>query len=816
MTRSFDSIFKGLISEMAVTLKSSEHIKSHLDRIEKEKLAHHYQKNLMRLKSKAERDKAVEDILNIVFDGKKYNPDIHTRKQLQDALGKAAAQVLGGGKTFNDYLGKWMGTNLDAEIIDTSDEEKGASEKEVKDAVKDVVNDVAAEVTNEEPKTVEDAAQQLKLAAKEETEDSETDKWRKAFGLDKKEEEPKSEETDSEEPKSEVPTKELNPEEEYRVFESSYESILEKVQKANKRAYRYGIPQIVVTKTGEEFKTVRREYGKPETYKLIKFKISQPSPKMSGGWKFIARVDHEPFGNMIVKAPGTDEFEGKLHEMFGNGQPSYCDHCKKKRNRTSTFIVQDEQGALKRIGKACLKDYLPGGASDVQKLIHWGEEWVNRILKDINILRGGGEYDDEGREGRGGKGKERQKYFSMESVLSLAGFIAKTFGFLSATQAGNNLKNGSGVTESTADKVKKVLNGKFTKEEEKEKLYKEAQSFFEDEKKQEEYIEKAKKILDWAPAYVENELNNPRIPSKRRDYLSNVKLIVDAAKDPEKAYVSSKHIGYLVGLISSFNNDKTRDISSKNASNETQGPGDFVGIENAPIGDVKGVQSYAYKKRLKDAKANTSEYPYNGPIRVTIEKIQTVNYGRSYGYGNSEVVYNNCYAKDEKGNAFVWPTGSETCLDEMKPGETRTVSDDIAPGKVIEIVRAVVSGHSQFSNGLIKNLKVSRAPGAPGDQKPLDSKVQHLLKEYPSVYKLQKNLNTSAHHRNILETMPYDPANKEYAKKLLTLWFNASLTPDKITIDSFDFQPVIGDKQTKLKNNSKTPIEYKLVKDSRS
>ena len=112
------------------------------------------------------------------------------------------------------------------------------------------------------------------------------------------------------------------------------------------------------------------------------------------------------------------------------------------------------------------------------------------------------------------------QYAGIEYTLGLGLFIADTFGYLSSKNAGNNFETG-GPTESTADKVKKVLEGALTTEERKQDLYEKSQEYLDNEEQRKEYEQKAKEILDWAPAYIDAQLINPNsivfsIPSIRR------------------------------------------------------------------------------------------------------------------------------------------------------------------------------------------------------------------------------------------------------------------------------------------------------------
>ncbi len=75
---------------------------------------------------------------------------------------------------------------------------------------------------------------------------------------------------------------------------------------------------------------------------------------LDGGWKFEAIIEHTPDGNIVRTAPDASVDTTALHNVDGT-----CDHCGKVRNRTYTIVVTNEAGEMTRIGKQCVKVYLP-------------------------------------------------------------------------------------------------------------------------------------------------------------------------------------------------------------------------------------------------------------------------------------------------------------------------------------------------------------------------------------------------------------------------------------------------------------------------
>ena len=83
------------------------------------------------------------------------------------------------------------------------------------------------------------------------------------------------------------------------------------------------------------------------------------APKLAG-WEFVAVVQHlrndsgEAIGNILRIVPGCEK---KVPEKYRNAE-TWCDHCKTSRRRIDTFVVMNEAGETKQVGRNCLVDFL--------------------------------------------------------------------------------------------------------------------------------------------------------------------------------------------------------------------------------------------------------------------------------------------------------------------------------------------------------------------------------------------------------------------------------------------------------------------------
>ncbi len=103
------------------------------------------------------------------------------------------------------------------------------------------------------------------------------------------------------------------------------------------------------------------------------------------GYTFIASLDHTPVGNIVRAAPGVEN----VPEHYKHAS-SYCEHCNSKRKRTSTFVLQDKDGTLHKVGRTCLKDFTGhDSAAGLGQSSQWAGE-LQQFLLDADLGGGGG------------------------------------------------------------------------------------------------------------------------------------------------------------------------------------------------------------------------------------------------------------------------------------------------------------------------------------------------------------------------------------------------------------------------------------------
>jgi hypothetical protein len=470
---------------------------------------------------------------------------------------------------------------------------------------------------------------------------------------------------------------------EFTLAEPAFDQVVEEINALNKRAAKRNIPLISIEKLGEEMVEKRHDPEKINSrpgimVKIIKFHINVPQLQLPGGWKFIGRVDHTNIGNLIVSVPGSGH-EEDLHKLYGNSQPSYCDHCNTTRNRTSTFVVQDAQGKLKRIGRQCLKDYMPGGERGVKNMLDYAD-YLSKIalgLRDWETK--GGENEDYGGD-NGGGGSSKYDYFQIKDTLGLALAYVRKLGYVSKSQASTAAQDGNYGVEATSTKVidgiTRGLQAKIQRDfgglDKVAGVFKsELEAFNDYTENKEKYNKEAEQVIEWGKEYIAKQLETP---SNMREYFQNLLTIINGAAS--SGVIPEKYVGYLVSIIPAYK----KNIEAGKAEPTETKISNYVGEVGLPIGTVT---TYNDRNKLKKAGVtDLKQFPYNGPIKVTITGSRTFE-RQGYGYYDQGGVSTMINMVDDQGNVYVYFASG---------------SGDYQKGEQATIERALVKDHKEYTN----------------------------------------------------------------------------------------------------------------------
>ena len=125
-----------------------------------------------------------------------------------------------------------------------------------------------------------------------------------------------------------------------------------KIKRMSAKAKRMGLEEFTMEIIGEEFKTFTFEYNNKFTLAFDVVKVSGEAPQIEG-YKIIAMIERANGENIVTR---LDEESSVSTEYLASIDTS-CNHCNNNRARKYIFVLENENGELMQVGKACLKDY---------------------------------------------------------------------------------------------------------------------------------------------------------------------------------------------------------------------------------------------------------------------------------------------------------------------------------------------------------------------------------------------------------------------------------------------------------------------------
>lgn len=155
---------------------------------------------------------------------------------------------------------------------------------------------------------------------------------------------------------------------EYRLSELSLSRLSQELARLSKKADKLGTAAPMLT-------VIRYEEIPDEITAFVRryaiVTVSGDEPKIAG-WTFVGRIEWLEGGNLISTTPFyTGE---QIPARFRNAEP-VCEHCHTRRNRAAVYIIRNEAGEWKQIGRSCLRDFM--GHGDPESMARWAEALSN-------------------------------------------------------------------------------------------------------------------------------------------------------------------------------------------------------------------------------------------------------------------------------------------------------------------------------------------------------------------------------------------------------------------------------------------------------
>lgn len=227
----------------------------------------------------------------------------------------------------------------------------------------------------------------------------------------------------------------------YQIPEVNLDTLQARIDKLNRRAGKLGF-SLIRFEVGEPVVTriIEKDWAPDERYESQEIALDEPipagwvetriqrvypvevegeAPKING-WTFVATLEHVSEGSerMVIlrSVPG----QGDVPACYRQADPGNCDHCKKWRARTETFILRSDAGEWKQVGRNCLRDFL--GHTDP----HVYAEWLQTLMEVDQAAR-----DAEDPDAWGEGGAPKLEAWSLERFLAVTALVIRHQGWTS-------------------------------------------------------------------------------------------------------------------------------------------------------------------------------------------------------------------------------------------------------------------------------------------------------------------------------------------------------------------------------------------------
>jgi len=375
------------------------------------------------------------------------------------------------------------------------------------------------------------------------------------------------------------------------------EVLKSKLAEINKKATKWGLPEVKMEILKEEDVKVVKSVGLDEYKKRYTVKINGKSPQIDG-YEFIAKIEHTDAGNLINISPNSSIKD--LPTEYRNADAK-CDVCNSKRERLNTFIIKDEKNnQLKTVGSGCLKRFLP--IDNVNKIIHYAEMLEQlRQLEDIE--------EDDGGSGGNERGSGSRNYFEVSELikgLALA-YLVNGSRYISKKKSAEIADTTGEYIESTADLASNIL------------FYRPSVG-----EKDPDYINRARtmksdgdKLGDEIIAWMKT--HDFKADAERKPEMANYFNNLDVLSKSNTTNL--KNLGYLGGLLASYLINK--DMIKKKEDQAARKPSEYVGSIGEKI---------TFEATLKKIAGYESAYGY-----VTIYKFEDDNSNKYTWFSSSDI-----------------------------------------------------------------------------------------------------------------------------------------------------------------------------------
>jgi hypothetical protein len=185
---------------------------------------------------------------------------------------------------------------------------------------------------------------------------------------------------------------------EFKVPIENLPALYKKIAELNKKAVKLNCKESVIVLGERKFEKIKSRGVDPiedaviEAYNGDRYReyqmltVTGEIPVLAGGWSFIGKLEPHEAGTIVKSAPGH-----MLPRKYQKADPMLCEHCNTSRKRSATFVVQNEKGKYKQVGRGCLKDFM--GHASPEKYAAYAEFLFELERQMREYEEGRGHYD---------------------------------------------------------------------------------------------------------------------------------------------------------------------------------------------------------------------------------------------------------------------------------------------------------------------------------------------------------------------------------------------------------------------------------------
>ena len=196
----------------------------------------------------------------------------------------------------------------------------------------------------------------------------------------------------------------------YRIHELNREKFEREMARLARKATKLGMQPPTFRVLGCE-----HEKGQDNLYhRYLVVEVEGEAPRVAG-WRFVATIQHGGPRNVIRAVPGLED---TIPEEWWEA-PRKCDHCGTNRLRRDTYLLTNDRGEWKQVGRSCLQDFLGGtDPHAVAKYLHDLHGMASAAEEDWERAPAGGCY-----------------YIKLDEYLEIVLQLIRTYGWVSRSRA---------------------------------------------------------------------------------------------------------------------------------------------------------------------------------------------------------------------------------------------------------------------------------------------------------------------------------------------------------------------------------------------